>query len=320
MNIFEKYISQNKPLPWKKKGLLFEPLSSGNGLFTHGFLACAIHIRDNEFLIAYTQRDKLSRSHIFLTRANVKDGSVVIESDSVLALTPGEPSHFDCDGALGVCFVRHSNLLYLYYIGWQNLPDSKWTCETGRCLVDPEKLKLTREFSGPVLGRNKLNPLFASATAFYVSDNLWQTWYNSCIQWEKTDNGWKHYYGIHYASSTNGVDWTCEPGMCIPFADEYEYAFGRPCVIKKDDKFYMWYAHRATKTISTYRIGFATSIDGRKWDRFDSLSGIDVSSSGWDSEMICYPYVFEHKGLFYMLYNGNGYGKTGFGLAVLESE
>jgi len=36
--------------------------------------------------------------------------------------------------------------------------------------------------------------------------------------------------------------------------------------------------------------------------------------------MICYPYVFKHKGRFYMLYCGNGYGKTGFGLAVLEDE
>jgi len=34
--------------------------------------------------------------------------------------------------------------------------------------------------------------------------------------------------------------------------------------------------------------------------------------------MIEYPYVFEHKGERYMLYNGNGYGKTGIGIAVLE--
>ena len=44
----------------------------------------------------------------------------------------------------------------------------------------------------------------------------------------------------------------------------------------------------------------------------------NLSKTGWDSEMICYPYVFDRKGERYMLYNGNGYGKTGFGLAVLE--
>ena len=28
--------------------------------------------------------------------------------------------------------------------------------------------------------------------------------------------------------------------------------------------------------------------------------------------------VFEHKGKFFMLYNGNGFGKTGFGMAVWQ--
>jgi hypothetical protein len=32
-----------------------------------------------------------------------------------------------------------------------------------------------------------------------------------------------------------------------------------------------------------------------------------------------YPWVFRHEGATYMLYNGNGYGRTGFGIAVLES-
>jgi hypothetical protein len=50
------------------------------------------------------------------------------------------------------------------------------------------------------------------------------------------------------------------------------------------------------------------------------MAGIDVSNTGWDSEMICYPCVFEHKGTKYMLYNGNGYGRTGFGLAVMEKD
>ena len=54
--------------------------------------------------------------------------------------------------------------------------------------------------------------------------------------------------------------------------------------------------------------------------RNDELAGIDVSPEGWDSEMICYPYIFEHRGLLYMLYNGNGYGKTGFGLAVMGDD
>jgi hypothetical protein len=76
----------------------------------------------------------------------------------------------------------------------------------------------------------------------------------------------------------------------------------------------MWYSFRG----QAYRIGYAESEDGRQWKRLDSHVGIDVSTTGWDSEMIEYPFVFDHKGQRYMLYNGNGFGKTGFGLAVLE--
>lgn len=313
----KRYLNQHTPFPWKKKGLLFESLS---GDYSHASHPCAIHLKDDLFVIAFTRRDRRQRSHIFLSYATVSGGQVVLEGSPKLGLLPGEPCCFDCDGAISVCFVKHKRAIYLYYVGWQNLPENLWICDTGRAVLDPEQLTLTREFLGPVLGRDKTNPLFAAATAFHVSDDLWQTWYNSGIRWEKTAHGWKHYYGIHYAHSTNGVNWTCEPGMCLPFADEYEYAFGRPSVIRIEDTYFMWYAHRATRTIDTYRIGFASSVDGRHWDRNDALAGIDVSASGWDSEMICYPCVFEHKGLMYMLYNGNDYGKTGFGLAVLEED
>jgi hypothetical protein len=314
MNPLHGFIARQQPFAWRKQGLLFSP----GGAFSHGSHPCAIHVEGDHHVIAFTRRDRQQRSHIFLSRALVRDGRVELVGEPKLALGPGEPCHFDCDGVISVCLVSHAGSFHLYYVGWQNLPEGLWICDTGRARLDVDGLTLTREFAGPVLGRDKSNPLFAAATAFHVSGDHWQTWYNSGIRWEKTPQGWKHHYGIHYAHSHNGVDWTCLPGMCLPFADEYEYAFGRPCVIVRDGVYFMWYAHRATKTIDTYRIGFAFSHDGRRWERRDALSGIDVSPSGWDSEMICYPCVFEHKERLYMLYNGNGYGRTGFGLAVLE--
>jgi hypothetical protein len=87
----------------------------------------------------------------------------------------------------------------------------------------------------------------------------------------------------------------------------------KPCVIQENNMYKMWYSYRG----QSYRIGYAESDDGIHWIRTDEKVGIDVSDSGWDSEMIEYPCVFDHKGERYMLYNGNGYGKTGFGLAIL---
>lgn len=309
-------LGSGTPFPWRKRGRLFEPPADA---FTHGSHPCAVHVEGDRFVVAFTRRDSARRSHIFLCDAEARDGRFTLLGEPRVALRYGEPGYFDCDGVISVCFVKHAGRIYLYYVGWQNLPDTLWICDTGRAVLDPAALTLTREFPGPVLGRDKSNPLFAAATAFHVAGDKWRTWYNSGIRWEKTAAGWKHHYGIHYAESRDGVDWTCHPGLCLPFADEYEYAFGRPTVYHADGTYFMWFAHRATRDISTYRIGFASSRDGRSWQRDDGRSGIDVSPAGWDSQMICYPYVFEHGGLFYMLYNGNDYGKTGFGLAVLES-
>jgi hypothetical protein len=75
----------------------------------------------------------------------------------------------------------------------------------------------------------------------------------------------------------------------------------------------MWYSHRG----KNYRIGYAESLDGLHWTRKDNEAGIHVSRSGWDSQMIEYPFVFDHQGSRYLLYNGNDYGKTGIGLGQL---
>jgi hypothetical protein len=35
--------------------------------------------------------------------------------------------------------------------------------------------------------------------------------------------------------------------------------------------------------------------------------------------MQCYPHVFQLDGAVYMLYNGNEFGRAGFGMAILEA-
>jgi len=85
----------------------------------------------------------------------------------------------------------------------------------------------------------------------------------------------------------------------------------------------MWYAHRGSRDYRTnpeysYRIGYAESSNGMDWKRMDELVGIGVSDSGWDSKMIEYPCVYDYAGKRYMLYNGNGFGVTGIGLAVWD--
>ena len=85
--------------------------------------------------------------------------------------------------------------------------------------------------------------------------------------------------------------------------------------MKENEIYKMWYAFRG----DAYQMGYAESEDGTNWKRKDEIVGISISSSGWDSEMIEYPYILNHENNLYMFYNGNGYGESGIGLAVLEN-
>ena len=124
----------------------------------------------------------------------------------------------------------------------------------------------------------------------------------------------KHYYHVKYAESADGIHWGEQRRIGIDFNSPDEYAIGRPCVVKDSGVYRMWYCYRGP----SYRIGYAESPDGLSWTRMDRDAGIDCSPEGWDSEMQCYPWVFDHGGRRYMLYNGNSYGKTGFGLALAD--
>ncbi len=106
-------------------------------------------------------------------------------------------------------------------------------------------------------------------------------------------------------------------GLAVPFELGRAQAFSRPTVRRDGEGAYeMWFSYRSGSG-EKYRIGHAVSQDGRSWALSLEDAGIDVSADGWDSEMIEYPFVFDHGGQRYMLYNGNGFGKSGFGLAVL---
>src|SRR5262249_15245556 len=135
---------------------------------------------------------------------------------------------------------------------------------------------------------------FVATPEVIYENGHFRAWFTSCSRWEMQSAGPKHYYHLEYAQSEDGIHWQRDGKVAVDFKDEWEYALGTPRVMYRRGFYHMWFCSRATKDVPTYRIRYATSPDGIIWTRKDEQAGIDVSDSGWDSEMICYPFIFEY--------------------------
>jgi hypothetical protein len=130
-------------------------------------------------------------------------------------------------------------------------------------------------------------------------------------------------YKIGHATSANGVEWQKEGRQLVADKLGPSECQALPTVLHVDGRHHMFFCYRRqfgfrTDREGSYRIGYAFSDDLTNWTRDDARAGIDVSPGSWDSDMQCYPNVFECDGNIYLLYNGNEFGRRGFGVAVLE--
>ena len=152
-------------------------------------------------------------------------------------------------------------------------------------------------------------------------------WYIYGTQWKKfTDSEPpERIYKIAHATSGDGINWRRDGRQIIADRLNADECQALPTVFHLDDRFHMYFCYRQAHLFrkdskNAYRIGYAWSEDLTHWERSDDDAGIDVSETGWDSEMQCYPHVFRLNERIYMLYNGNEFGRSGFGLASLDEK
>ena len=282
-------------------------------MHSHAAVPIAEFLGGNLFKIYFSSRDKFNRSYTGYVVINIDYPNQIIDLSTKPVLAPGEIGEFDDSGAMATWLTTHESNRFLYYIGWNIGVTVPFRNSIGLAISN-ESEEFKRYSSGPIIDRSMHEPHFCASCCVMSDKDIWRMWYLSCTGWRLRNGKPEHKYHIKYAESSDGIHWRRDGLVSIDYANNDEFAISRPSVIHDNDRWRMWYSYRG----HSYRIGYAESEDGRKWKRLDHQAGIDVSSIGWDSEMIEYPFVFDHNDQRYMLYNGNGYGETGFGLAVME--
>jgi hypothetical protein len=299
---------------WVKAGLIFCPDRNFPWMQTHAAGPFAEPLSGDHVRIYFSCRDARQRSHIGTIEVDLTRPDRVLDLAAEPVLAPGEPGLFDDSGASMGCLVREGGTRYLYYVGWNLGVTVPWRNTIGVAVSRHGERGFRKLSRAPLLDRSDVDPFSISYPWVMDDDGRWRMWYGSNLSWGANPESMAHV--IKQAEGSGPLEWTRRGDIAIPAASSAEYAISKPCVVKEDGLYRMWFSHRG----SGYRIGYAESRDGARWTRRDDAVGIDVSPSGWDSESIQYAHVFRHRGRLYMLYNGNHYGKTGIGLAVCESE
>ena len=306
-------------MKWNKIGPIFCPDHHSDWMVSHAANPFALQRNDALFRIYFTCRDNKSRSHVAYVDIDFSNSSYnIIEISRTPVIAPGEPGMFDDSGAAMGYYIEINGLPHIYYLGWNLKVTVPWLNSIGLACYNVESNRFEKVSRAPVLDRSDVDPFSISYPSILYQGGLFKMWYGSNLKWGKEQHEMQHV--IKYAESIDGLNWTRKNEIAVNLFHPGEYALSKPFVIDDEGRLKMWYSFRGNNDISTYRIGYAESENGLDWTRMDKQVGIDVSESGWDSEMVCYPFVFDYQENRYMLYNGNGYGRTGFGLAILEKD
>jgi hypothetical protein len=301
---------------WQKRGLALAVDGRRPWQRSHAQLPVVLDRGDGRLRVFFAGRDERSRSHVGYVDAELDgDGAMRVgEPPQEAVLAPGPLGCFDDHGVYPASVARDdAGRLLLYYIGWNpGVRHPLFYASIGLAVSDDDGATFRRHSVAPIMARSDHDPCLVTSPCVIRVGALWRMWYVSGFRWEERDGDLQSYYHVKYAESDDGISWRRDGTVCIDLQPG-ERNVARPCVLRGPDGWRMWYSHSAD---SGYRIGVADSDDGITWRRRDADAGIAPSPDGPDSDALAYPWVFRAGDRHVMLYNGNGFGREGFLLAV----
>lgn len=302
-------------MKWEKKGLIFCPEGEYDWKNNSALTPTPILIDKNTIRVYVSFRDAAGIGRIGFVDIDAKDPIKIKDISKKPVLDIGIPGSFDDNGVILGDVIIHKDKYLMYYVGFQIVQKVKFLAFTGvACSDNGYNFKRLRNY--PVLDRNIESIYIRALHSIIFEDNLFKIWYSIGDGWELINNVYYPKYYIKYCYSKDGFIFSDVGINCIKYDySKGEYRIGRPRVYKINNMYYMFYTYGTIK--GDYLIGYATSKDGLSWERKDSEIGISLSKTGWDSKHICYPSLIFVDDKTYMFYNGNDFGKTGFGYAEL---
>lgn len=319
-------------LKWKKLGQIFDPFSipTPDWMHEYGQLPFPMEVDDEMIRIYFATRPKKDSDLQYVSRSafidvKKKDQTKIVNVASGPIFDLGGPGTFDEFGCMTSSFIRLDNEIRAYYTGWTRMQGVPYTMAIGMASSTDGGTTFEKYSEGPILGITSQEPFLLSGPIVKIIKNSWHMWYLTGTKWlhDTSIGKFEPVYKIAHATSNDGIHWTRNGKPVIPSLteDECQVSFA---LFFEDERWNAIFAHRQpldfrSNSENAYRLGYASSTDLLKWTRDDSQIEFDVSSDGWDSEMICYPQIGQFCGKTYLYYCGNDFGRVGFGFAEMDA-
>lgn len=306
-------------MKWLKLGKIFD-CAYNNKLFAQSPQALVF---DDFIRIYYSTREKDGDkylSHVAFVDME-RDFSSVVGVSTKPVLPLGELGCFDEHGIFPFSPIKEGRRILAYTTGWSRRSSVSVDTSIGLATSYDDGVTFHRIGNGPVLSSSLNEPFLIGDGFVKPIDGILHMWYIAGTKWKLYNGVPERIYKINHAISSNRIDWEKKEQHIIPTRLGEDECQALPSVIKINNLWHMLFCYRLafdfrTNSQNSYKIGHATSRDLITWKRKEDP--LPTSSPyQWDSNMMCYPNVFKVDKTVYMLYNGNEFGKHGFGLAVL---
>lgn len=310
-------------MKWKKLGHIFDPAPYGFFGEYSSFAQSPQALVFEDFVrIYFSTREPdgdMFKSHVRYVDMTRDFNIIDVSTDEIIPL--GKRGTFDEHGIFPFHVTRTRDGLYGYTSGWSRRDSVAVETGIGLSVSRDEGETFERLGDGPVLSASIEEP-FLVGDPFVVTREQYYMYYIYGTTWKEGPDGvQERTYKIALATSEDGQTFK-RHGRIVSdvIADESQ---ALPTVFEADGRYHMIFCFRDTFGFRTdplrgYRLGYAYSENLLDWTRDDAALGFERSSDGWDADMECYPHVFEWGGRHYLLYNGNEFGRHGFGVAILE--
>jgi len=316
-------------MKWKKLGQIFQfdktPLTK---IFESHSQSPQAVVFDSFIRVYFSTRTR-DKTGKFLSHVQyvdyTRDFETILGFSNHEVIRLGESGCFDEHGIFPASPLKMNDKIYAYTTGWTRRKSVDVDSSIGLAISNDGGSTFIKHGDGPVLSTSLFEPFLVGDGFVRKYKDKYYMFYVFGERWCSTtvENSPQRVYKIGVSISDDGINWRKMNKKIITDVIDENECQALPTVVKIGTQYHMYFCFRhmsgfRTDSAKGYRLGYAFSDDLTTWQRDDSLSGLNPTEGQWDSDMMCYPHIFKVGNQIYMLYNGNEFGKHGFGLAILE--